>query len=123
LGFGIFQVEVNLIEVGKHFGNQFIFILFSASQFGGGQVKVLEQLVEIILAFGSQSTLFDMGENPRQFIQDKAALSGFAVRIAFLCDLWNNSLGLRKYPSESKASSLTASSISLASLVFSSRDK
>ena len=82
----LFQLEIYGVKMNKHFGNQLVLGIFSASQLGAGQVQILKQLVEILLAVGAHGGLFDTGQDFLKIVQDEAACAFSALAIAAFGD-------------------------------------
>ena len=85
VGIGVFQFEVNLVQVGQYFRDEAVTRARCASQLGAGKIKVLKQFVEIILALGSHRTLLNTVEDGLQVFQDEITLI-FGVGITFSAD-------------------------------------
>ena len=90
---GIVQPEVDGVQVDQNFGDEVVFVFFGAAQFGGGEVEVFEQLVEIIFAGGAHGGAFDVVEDLGQVVEDEFGWGFLAARAA---RLWKSSAGRRK---------------------------
>ncbi len=80
IGIGLLQLEVDLVEVGEHLGDDQVAGLGRLAEFGAVEVHVFKEVVKVLFAFGAHGTLLYAQENALEVRQDEAC-GGLVVGI------------------------------------------